>query len=103
MVNGQTRFKVQWDGDEALRMTICNAFRDALEAAARDLAVPVARTRAKAGVYMTALELAGDARDEVLVDGRVDAERSRSLYDRATAVFQRSLELLPQLAGNGAR
>lgn len=102
MVNGRTRFKIQWEGDEALRMTARNAFRDALEAAARELGVPASRTHARAGAYMTALELAGDARDEVLVDGRVDAERSRGLYDRATAVFRRSLDLLPQLVGDGA-
>ena len=47
---------------------------------------------------MTALELTGDVRDEVLVDGRVSAEKARQLYDRATRLFHRALELVPSLA-----
>ena len=51
------------------------------------------------GKYMTALELAGDARDEVLVEGRVSSERSRALYDRATAPFLRALEVAARRRG----
>jgi len=97
MVNGRTRFKLHCEGDENLRLEARNGFREALERAASELAVPVARTRAKAGAYMTSLELLDDARDEVLVDGRVSAERSLALYQRATAVFERALEILPTL------
>jgi hypothetical protein len=97
MVNGRTRFKLHWEGDERLRLIARNGFREALEQAASELAVPVARTKTKAGAYMTSLELAGDARDEVVVEGRVNPERSLALYRRATAVFERALEILPAL------
>jgi hypothetical protein len=95
MVNGRTRFKLLWEGDVAQRLDARTAYREALERAARELAEPVGRTRTRAGKYMTALELASDARDEVLVEGRVSPERSRALYDRATTLFLRALELLP--------
>ena len=97
MVNGRTRFKLHWDGDERLRLVARNGFREALEHAASELAVPVARARAKAGAYMTSLELAGDARDEIVVEGRVSPELSLALYRRATAVVERALEILPML------
>jgi hypothetical protein len=96
MVNGRTRFKLLWEGDVAQRLDARTAYREALERAARELGEPVGRTRTRAGRYMTALELASDARDEVLVEGRVSSERSRALYDRATALFLRALELLPE-------
>ena len=95
MVNGRTRFKLLWEGDVAQRLDARTAYREALERAAKELAEPVGRTRTRAGKYMTALELASDARDEVLVEGRVSPERSRALYDRATTLFLRALELLP--------
>jgi hypothetical protein len=96
MVNGRTRFKLLWEGDIAQRLDARTGYREALERAAKELGERVGRTRTRAGKYMTALELAGDARDEVLVDGRVSSERSRALYDRATALFLRALELLPE-------
>ena len=99
IVNGRTRFKIHWAGDAALRLLARARYRGALELAAGELGEPVSRTRAKAGAYMTALELSEDARDAVLADGRVDALLSRRLYDRATALFRRSLELLPAVAG----
>jgi hypothetical protein len=96
MVNGRTRFKLLWEGDVTQRLEARTEYRAALERAARELREPVGRTRTRAGKYMTALELAGDARDEVLVEGRVSSERSRALYDRTTALFLRALELLPE-------
>lgn len=96
MVNGRTRFKLLWEGDIAQRLDARTAYRAALERAATELGEPVGRTRTRAGKYMTALELASDARVEVLMEGRVSAERSRALYDRATALFLRGLELLPE-------
>jgi len=95
MVNGRTRFKLLWEGDEARRLDARTAYREALERAAMELGEAVGRTRARAGKYMTALELASDARDEVIVEGRVSSERSRALYDRATALYLRALEVLP--------
>lgn len=94
IVNGRTRFKLHWGGDVAQRRPARAGFRAALELAGAALGESVARTRAKLGGYMTAAEFAEDARVEVLVDGRVDAERARRLYDRATAVFLRALDLL---------
>jgi hypothetical protein len=99
MVNGRTRFKVHWEGEIAHRLGARTAYREALERAAKELGEPVGRTRTRTGKYMTALELASDARDEILVGGRVSPERSRALYDRATALFRRALELLPEGEG----
>lgn len=97
IVNGRTRFKVNWAGDEALRLVVREHFREALETAAREIGEGVSRTHRRLGSAMSALQLSGDVRDEVLVEGRVSAEKSRQLYDRATALFLRSIELLPSL------
>lgn len=102
MVNGRTRFKIHWTGEATRRMPVREAYREALEQAAAEIGEPVGRTRRRPGAYMTALELAGDASDEVLIDGRVSAERSRRLYERATKLFARSLELLRPITGTPA-
>lgn len=94
MVNGRTRFKIHWAGDESLRMPMREAYREALEQAAAEIGEPVGRTRRKPGAYMTALELVGDARDEVLINGRVDAARSRALFERASTLSARALDLI---------
>jgi hypothetical protein len=82
MVNGRMRFKFYWRGDEAMRLTARTAYRAALEQAAEELGVEARRTRTVLGRTMTGLELSVDGRTELIVNGRVDPERSRALYER---------------------
>lgn len=96
VINSRTRFKIGWTGDRRAGAIARDRFAAVLERAAAELGVQINRPRRGSGKFMTALELAGDTRDDVLVDGAVSAERAASLYERASRLFSVGVTRIPE-------
>jgi hypothetical protein len=97
IAGGQVRFKLEWKGDPSVRNMARDAYLHALGIAAREASVEIQRSVRRPGRWMTAAKLPGVVTELVLVEGRVDPDRARKLYDDADAVFSRAVDNLAPL------
>ena len=97
IAGGQVRFKLEWKGDPFVGSMARDAYLQALETSAGEARVQIQRTVRRPGRWMTAAKLPGAVTELVLVEGRVDRDRARKLYDDADAVFSRAVDNLAPL------
>lgn len=86
LIDARLRFKVTTPHVEQ-RKRLRDGWRRALRAAAIGLGETLIEPRSASGRSMTAAELGGDVRADLLRDGAVDADEARKLYDRASTLF----------------
>lgn len=86
LIDARLRFKVTTPHVEQ-RRRLRDEWRNALRAAAADLGETLVLPRGASGRSMTAAELGGDVRADLIREGAVDADAARRLYHRANTLF----------------
>jgi hypothetical protein len=86
LIDARLRFKVTTPHVEQ-RKLLREGWRSALRAAAKRLGEALTEPRSASGRSMTAAELGGDVRADLLRGGAVEPEEARRLYDRASILF----------------
>lgn len=86
LIDARLRFKATTPHVEQ-RRRLRDEWRNALRAAAADLGETLVLPRGASGRSMTAAELGGDVRADLIRDGAVDADPARRLYHRANTMF----------------